>query len=51
MKPADLVSQLIVSVLLIIGIYQFCFWCQRNPLGRPRKPRTAFDNVIPCRPR
>lgn len=50
MKVADLVSQLIVSVLLIIGIYQFYFWCQRNPLGRPREFRTAVDDAIPYRP-
>jgi len=27
----DLVIQLCLSVILIIGIYQFYFWCQRNP--------------------
>jgi membrane-associated phospholipid phosphatase len=50
MKTADLVSQLVVTVFLIFGIYQFYFWCQRNALGRPREFRTAVDDAIPYRP-
>ncbi|MBI5770998.1 MAG: phosphatase PAP2 family protein [Verrucomicrobia bacterium] len=50
MQTADLVSQLIISVFLIFGIYQFYFWCQRNPLGRPREFRTPVDDAIPYRP-
>lgn len=50
MKTSDLIAQLIVTVLLIFGIYQFYFWCQRNPLGRPREFRTALDDAIPYRP-
>lgn len=50
MKTSDLVSQLVVSVLLIIGIYQFYFWCQRHPLGKAREFRTFIDDAIPYRP-
>jgi membrane-associated phospholipid phosphatase len=50
MKTSELVSQLILSVFLIFGIYQFYFWCQRNALGRPREFRTSLDDAIPYRP-
>jgi membrane-associated phospholipid phosphatase len=50
MKTADLVSQLVLSVFLIFGIYQFYFWCQRNAFGRPRELRTVVDDAIPYRP-
>ena len=31
---SDLVIQLALSVILIIGVYQFYFWCQRNHLTK-----------------
>jgi membrane-associated phospholipid phosphatase len=47
----DRVLQLVVSVFLIIGIYQFYFWCQRNPLTSARELHLPIDNWIPYRPR
>lgn len=51
MPIADLVIQLCLSVILIIGIYQFYFWCQRNPLTQPRQLRLLIDDAIPFVPR
>ena len=46
----DLVIQLCLSVILIIGIYQFYFWCQRNPLAASRQLRLRLDDAIPYQP-
>jgi membrane-associated phospholipid phosphatase len=46
----DLVIQLALSVILIIGIYQFYFWCQRNHVTRPRQLRSRLDDAIPFQP-
>jgi membrane-associated phospholipid phosphatase len=47
----DHVVQLVVSVFLIVGVYQFYFWCQTNPLSlRPRRLLLALDHAIPYRP-
>jgi membrane-associated phospholipid phosphatase len=46
----DLIIQLSLSVILIIGIYQFYFWCQRNPLTAPRQLRLRLDDAIPFMP-
>ena len=51
MPLTDRILQLIVSVFLIVGIYQFYFWCQRNPLTAPRELRLPLDDWIPYRPR
>jgi membrane-associated phospholipid phosphatase len=51
MPTTDRVLQLIVSVFLIVGIYQFYFWCQRNPLAKTREWRLPVDDWIPYRPR
>jgi membrane-associated phospholipid phosphatase len=51
MPYADLIIQLILSVILIIGIYQFYFWCQRNHLTAPRQLRLPIDDAIPFAPR
>ncbi|MBS0662595.1 MAG: phosphatase PAP2 family protein [Verrucomicrobia bacterium] len=50
MKPIDYVVTLVMSVILIIGIYQFYFWCQRNHVARPRELKMAVDDLIPYRP-
>jgi len=47
----DRTIQLLLSVVLIIGIYQFYFWCQRNPVGAPRQLRLPVDDWIPYSPR
>jgi len=51
MRTTDRIIQLIVSVFLIVGVYQFYFCCQRNPLNKPRELRLPIDDAIPYRPR
>ena len=50
MFPTDYAFNLILSVFLIVGIYQFYFWCQRNVLVRPRGLKLAADEWIPYWP-
>lgn len=50
MSAADYLIQMTLSVFLIIGAYQFYFWCQRNPLTEPRELRLTVDERIPFRP-
>ncbi|HNC22831.1 MAG TPA: phosphatase PAP2 family protein [Opitutaceae bacterium] len=50
MKPIDYAVTLVMSVILIIGIYQFYFWCQRNHVTQPRELKMAIDDLIPYRP-
>jgi membrane-associated phospholipid phosphatase len=47
----DHVAQLVLSVVLIVGAYQFYFWCQRHPLAPARELGTALDARVPFRPR
>jgi membrane-associated phospholipid phosphatase len=51
MQPLDRILQLIISIFLIVGVYQFYFWCQRNPLAPARELRMPIDDLIPYRPR
>lgn len=51
MRPSDRIAQLVVSAFLIVGVYQFYFWCQRNHVARPRELRTPLDDRIPYWPR
>jgi membrane-associated phospholipid phosphatase len=51
MQPLDRVMQLIISGFLIVGVYQFYFWCQRNQINTPREFRLPIDDRIPYRPR
>ena len=50
MKPSDYVVNLVLSVILIVGVHQFYFWCQRNRLARTRELKLPFDEQIPYRP-
>ena len=36
MTLADYLIQLTMSVFLIFGVYQFYFWCQRQPISPSR---------------
>ncbi len=47
----DLIIQLCLTVILIFGIYQFYFWCQRTTLVAPRQLRSRLDDAIPYWPR
>jgi len=51
MKPSDYVVDLVLSVILIVGVYQFYFWCQRQSVARPREFRLPIDDAIPYWPR
>ncbi len=50
MAPADYVLHLILSVFLIIGVYQFYFWCQHNVIEQPRDLSLGIDERIPYWP-
>lgn len=50
MTTSDYLIHLVLSVFLIVGGYQFYFWCQRHPLTPPRQLRTRLDRWIPYRP-
>ena len=51
MQTSDRIIQLVISVFLIVGVYQFYFWCQRNHATPPREFRLPIDDCIPYRPR
>ena len=50
METSDYVVNSALSVFLIVGAYQFYFWCQRNYVSAPRELRLAIDDWIPYRP-
>lgn len=50
MGPGDYLIDLLLSVMLITGVYQFYFWCQRNPLTTPRELGLFLDERIPYWP-
>jgi membrane-associated phospholipid phosphatase len=49
-RLSDYIVNLLLSAILIIGAYQFYFWCQRNPLRPARELRLPLDDRIPFRP-
>lgn len=51
MKPSDYIINIVLSVILIVGVYQFYFWCQRNHIAQPRGLKVPLDDVIPYWPR
>ncbi len=50
MALTDYVLHLVLSVFLIIGVYQFYFWCQRNVIEQPRDLSLGIDERIPYWP-
>jgi len=50
MRLVDYVVNLLLSAILIVGAYQFYFWCQRNPLSPVRQFRLGIDERIPYWP-
>jgi len=50
MTATDYAINLLLSAILIIGAYQFYFWCQRNPVAAPRQLTLRVDEWIPYRP-
>ena len=51
MQLTDRIVQLIISVFLIVGVFQFYFWCQRNYVAQPREWKLSIDDAIPYWPR
>lgn len=50
MNATDYILHLTLSAFLIIGVYQFYFWCQRNYVTQPRELKLPVDDWIPYRP-
>jgi membrane-associated phospholipid phosphatase len=50
MKLIDYAINLVLSVILIVGVYQFYFWCQRNYVATPRELKLRVDEWIPYWP-
>lgn len=50
MKITDYAINLVLSVFLIVGVYQFYFWCQRNYVASPRELKLRVDEWIPYWP-
>jgi membrane-associated phospholipid phosphatase len=50
MRLTDYIVNLLLSAILIIGSYQFYFWCQRNPFLAPRQFKLPLDEWIPYWP-
>lgn len=51
MSLLDHIIGLILSIFLIVGVYQFYFWCQRHHVTRPREFKLPLDDAIPFWPR
>ena len=47
----DYVVMFVVAIIVIIGIYQFYFWCQRNNQRPPVTLHSFVDNWFELRPR
>lgn len=50
MRATDYAVNLVLSVIMIIGVYQFYFWCQRNYVAAPRELKLRIDDWIPYWP-
>lgn len=50
MTAGDYAVDMVLTVFIIFGIYQFYFWCQRNTMRPPRELSSRFDDLIPFRP-
>jgi membrane-associated phospholipid phosphatase len=50
MSQTDYLIHLTLSVFLVVGVYQFYFWCQRNALAEPRELRLPVDDWVPYWP-
>ncbi|HEY0338433.1 MAG TPA: phosphatase PAP2 family protein [Burkholderiales bacterium] len=50
MRITDYAINLLLSMVLIVGVYQFYFWCQRNHVATPRELKLRIDEWIPYWP-
>ncbi len=46
----DFFVMFLLAIILIIGFYQFYFWCQRNHQVKPREFNSKIDEWIPLKP-
>jgi membrane-associated phospholipid phosphatase len=51
MKPSAFAIDPTLSVFVVVGAYQFYFWCQSHQLVRTREIKLSIDDWIPYRPR
>lgn len=50
MRSIDYAVGLISAIIMIVGGYQFYFFCQRHHMGNPREFNTRFDDLVPFWP-
>src|SRR5512138_403303 len=50
MTPSDYAVHILLSVILIVGVYQFYFFCQRHPFRPSRELKMRIDDFIPYHP-
>lgn len=50
MSTIEIIANIVLSVVLIVGGYQFYFFTQRHPLRAPRVWDSPIDERIPFRP-
>lgn len=50
MNTLDYIVNITLSIILIVGAYQFYFWCQRQRWFKPRKFHSPLDESIPFQP-
>jgi membrane-associated phospholipid phosphatase len=50
MSAIDYAIDLMLSIMLIIGVYQFYFWCQRNQFAKSRELQLPIDEWLPYWP-
>jgi membrane-associated phospholipid phosphatase len=50
MLAADYVTNIVLSIILIVGAYQFYFFTQRHPVKNARSFTFSFDEKIPYSP-
>jgi membrane-associated phospholipid phosphatase len=49
-NKTDYVVMLIMALILIIGVYQFYFWCQRNAIRKPIQLECFIDRYFKFKP-
>ena len=50
MTMFDTLLMILISIILIVGVYQFYFFPQNHPLKEPRELSTKADDKIPFIP-
>ncbi len=51
MTGVDRILEMLITVVMIVGGYQFYFWAQRQTFRKPRYFETKWDGMIPFNPR